>query len=713
MPVDDAVAAAVNAEQRTALDPSTDPQVLAAIVEHRPDLRPAVAMNPTAYPALLEWLGNLNDPVINAALATREPSTEGAPPVSAPVPTVATAPPITAPDAAVPAPRPNRPVPAKRHPGLLIGAAAAIIVLAGGGYLATQLLNNPQPTTTSVAPGQTASPSPVASAATVETPTPAEAKAAAIKTILASSDRMIDGSPTYPVVILSREGELAFAVVLDGEARLGTASAPLAPVDGEVTGNRVTAVDGWDALSIPQIQERQADVLALHVSLSDNPAEGFLRTDNGTLAYVATSTLTYDTDADTVTDEQGTVFRVICEYQICGYQAEDGTELGPAWSERDSSPGQAPRPGTYPIRVLASDGSQTNDELAHRNRVSISADGRYVAFASAASNLVPGDTNGVDDVFLFDRNTGTTTRVSVATDGTQANDYSAYPVVSADGHWIAFTSQASTLIPGDTTEGGVFLWNRDTGTTTRVSASGIWADISANGRYTVYLKLGGNNGIDDVFLFDRDTGTTTRVSDSTEDHLEAPVISADGRYVAYSAHLWDRETGTTTTVPAYGSNLDISADGRYIVYDSFSSELVPGDTNGDHDVFLFDRDTGTTTRVSVATDGTQAVASDLAGSRWPAISADGRWITYASIASNLVPGDVNRAGDIFLWDRDTGTTTRVSVAADGTQTIASFGSPAVSADGQWIAYPSDASDLVPGDTNGHTDVFLTRNLHLR
>ena len=146
----------------------------------------------------------------------------------------------------------------------------------------------------------------------------------------------------------------------------------------------------------------------------------------------------------------------------------------------------------------------------------------------------------------------------------------------------------------------------------------------------------------------------------------------------------------------------ISADGRYVAFGSDASNLVPGDTNGTSDVFVRDLRSGTTQRVSVATDGTQANGD----SDSPAISADGRYVAFASYASNLVPGDTNGTADVFVRDLRSGTTRRVSVATDGTQANGDSGSPAISADGRYVAFESDASNLVPGDTNHCVDVFV-------
>ncbi|MGH2537869.1 MAG: TolB family protein, partial [Candidatus Promineifilaceae bacterium] len=146
----------------------------------------------------------------------------------------------------------------------------------------------------------------------------------------------------------------------------------------------------------------------------------------------------------------------------------------------------------------------------------------------------------------------------------------------------------------------------------------------------------------------------------------------------------------------------ISADGRYVAFYSDAWNLVGGDTNGTWDVFVHDRDTGQTSRVSVASDGAQG--DNHSGA--PSISADGRYVAFNSVASNLVGGDTNGAYDIFVHDRDTGQTSRVSIASDGAQGNESSGVPAISADGRYVAFYSEASNLVGGDTNGYLDVFV-------
>jgi Tol biopolymer transport system component len=277
------------------------------------------------------------------------------------------------------------------------------------------------------------------------------------------------------------------------------------------------------------------------------------------------------------------------------------------------------------------DSSGTQENNACRSP-SISADGRYVAFYSYADNLVSGDTNGTWDVFVRDRQSGTTERVSVDSLGAQGNDFSYTPSISADGRYVAFMSKATNLVGGDT--------------------NGAW----------------------DVFVRDRQGATTERVSVDS---------------------LGSQGNG--------GSNVpSISADGRYVAFQSNATNLVSGDTNGSPDVFVRDRQTGTTERVSVDSGGVQGNGT----SSLPSISADGRHVAFESYASNLVSGDTTWWQDVFVRDRQSGTTERVSIDSFGAQGNGFSDKPSISADGRYVAFRSDASNLVSGDTNGWHDAFV-------
>ncbi|HJX61494.1 MAG TPA: calcium-binding protein [Dehalococcoidia bacterium] len=378
----------------------------------------------------------------------------------------------------------------------------------------------------------------------------------------------------------------------------------------------------------------------------------------------------------------------------------------------------------------------------------VSADDRFVAFESSASDLVLQDTNGRIDIFVRGRYIGVTERVSVSSGGDQATGDSLSPAISEDGRYVAFSSFATNLVSGDTNLCGtppltyncpdVFVRDRDTDTdgifdeagavsTTRVSLSSAEAQanseswdpaISGDGRYVAFysaasnLVSGDTNNVEDIFVRDRQAGTTTRVS-----------LAGDG----------NEGNGASGGWPA------VSGDGRYVAFGSDASNLVAGDTNafcdtdGDTqyddncaDVFVRDRDTDTdgifdeagavsTTRVSVSSAGAQSNGE----SYYAAISADGRYVAFGSAGSNLVAGDTNafcdtdgdtqyddNCSDVFVRDRQTSTTTRVSLDSAGGQADAGSFDPAISADGISVAFQSAATNLVTGDTNAAEDVFL-------
>jgi Tol biopolymer transport system component len=335
-------------------------------------------------------------------------------------------------------------------------------------------------------------------------------------------------------------------------------------------------------------------------------------------------------------------------------------------------------------------GAPGND---HSVAPALTRDGGLIVFHSDATNLVSGDTNQLTDVFVHDRAAGTTARVNVGPGGAQAvGGPSLLPAISADGRYVAFESSARNLVPGDTNgRRHILVHDRSTGTTTRASVGpgGVQADgdsffasISADGRYVAFesdatnLVPGDTNNRADVFVHDRATGSTTRVS------------------VATGGAQGAGDSGRPR----------ISADGQYVIFDAEAPNLVPDDTNAFADVFVHDRATGVTTRVSVATGGGQAMGGD---SVLPSISADGRIVAFQSEATNLVAEDTNDLRDIFVHDRVTGATSRVSVATGGIQAQGGGAArPQISADGQVVAFESAATNLVPEDTNEVTDVFV-------
>ena len=381
--------------------------------------------------------------------------------------------------------------------------------------------------------------------------------------------------------------------------------------------------------------------------------------------------------------------------------------------------------------------------------VAISADGRYVAFRNDATNLVPNDTNASMDVFVRDLQLGTTERVSVDSNGVEANGQSDRPAISADGRYVAFESGATNLVPGDTNGvWDIFVHDRLLGTNELVSvtSSGLQGDnhsigpsISADGRYVAFfsyatnLVTGDTNALLDVFVHDRQTGNTARVSvDSNgvqgNDVSEEPSISGDGRSVLFLSHatnlvpgdtnglidvfVHDLQSGATERVSVGSGGIEaagasvglatISADGRYVVFSDDASNLVAGDTNASWDAFVHDRQLGTTLRVSLTSAGAEGDGNSLASD----ISPDGRYVLFSSLSTNLDSGDTNAVYDLFLRDSLSGTTTRVGLGSGGAQGNGASGPGKFSSDGRVIAFTSYATNLVPGDTNGFRDVFV-------
>ncbi|GAA4721681.1 PD40 domain-containing protein [Phytohabitans rumicis] len=385
----------------------------------------------------------------------------------------------------------------------------------------------------------------------------------------------------------------------------------------------------------------------------------------------------------------------------------------------------------------------------------VSGDGRYVAFSSYASNLVAGDVNGDIDVFVRDRRTRITTRISAvgtADDGRNSGGMS--PAISGNGRYVAFTSGAPGLVPRDTNEmTDLFVRDRVAGTTVRanLSSTGVEANastynhtISTDGRYLAFtstasnLVAGDTNGTVDVFVRDRLTRITTRASVSsrgrqgTNHDSATPAISANGRYVAFTSaasnlvpgdsngtsDVFIRDRWARTTVRISVSNTErqaagdtylpaISANGRYVAFTSAASNLVPGDSNRVPDVFVRDRRAGTTTRISVSTSGAEGVTNSAV----PVMSASGRYVAFLSSARNLVPDDTNDAWDVVVRDRRMGTTTRVSRSTTGVQANTASLAPAISADGRYVTFTTGASNLVPSDTNDAFDIFVHGPIH--
>jgi Tol biopolymer transport system component len=322
---------------------------------------------------------------------------------------------------------------------------------------------------------------------------------------------------------------------------------------------------------------------------------------------------------------------------------------------------------------------------------SISADGRYVAFRSYDTKLVPGDTNEADDVFLYDRTADTTTRVSIGSGGVEGDNDSSAPAVSSDGRFVAFRSYASNLVAGDTNEvEDVFVHDQTTGATSRVSvdsgggqanAESDAPSISADGRYVAFgsdasnLVAGDTNGAGDVFVSDRAAASTSRIS----------VSSSGGQ--------------------GDGASVDpsISGDGRFVAYGSYATNLVGGDSNGRTDVFVHDRLTGGARRASLTSTGGQIGPASCgacdAGSD-PAISSNGRFVAFVSQIAEVMSGGSDGRPDVYVFDQDAGRTVdRASLGTPG-----GGDQPTITGDGRYVVFASDNA-LSPQDWNGARDVY--------
>lgn len=414
-----------------------------------------------------------------------------------------------------------------------------------------------------------------------------------------------------------------------------------------------------------------------------------------------------------------------------------------------------------PQRVSVGAGAVQSN--AASTQYAISTDGRYVAFQSVASNLVPADTNSSWDIFVRDRGAGTTTRVSVGPSGAQANSGSYYPQVSADGRVIAFSSLATNLLAGGADSNGqedVFVHDASTGVTTRVSVGPMGEQangtsyptgISSDGRFVLFLSNATNllgagsdtNGSWDAFVHDRQSGSTARVSvgsaglQANSDSRQA-TLSSDGRFVVFQSSstnlgstssdtngaldvfLHDRQTATTERVSlgvgGVQANSDshtpsVSSDGRYVAFMSLATNLLGAgaDTNNANDVFVRDRVTMTTVRLSVGPGGVEGNGN----SAWPSISGDGRYVAFSTGASNFVAagGDTNGASDVYVFDRVAALLTRLSVSSAGVPTDRPAYAPIVSSDGRYVAFTVDGSSTLlgpGGDTNGVEDVFVAK-----
>jgi len=407
---------------------------------------------------------------------------------------------------------------------------------------------------------------------------------------------------------------------------------------------------------------------------------------------------------------------------------------------------------------VADDGAQAG---ADSYQAAISDDGSIVAFRSNASNLVAGDTNQWSDIFVRDLGAGTTVIASRQPDGSESVNFSQRPSLSGDGRYVVFETpdeNATILSTGiydrvlDTNSYLLFLQNsggnpsfpRQARLEPVLSGDGAILALRSRGEFQSVSPPAAappdddNNFAHDVFVYAWAASPVEpirRVSRLTGgDELDAdsrrPALSHDGSRVAFMTYsdLLSNDTNSRPDIvikdatslagvlelvsitPGGQSgngasfNPAVSADAMVVAFRSEASDLVADDDNARWDIFVRDRMAATTTRVSVASDGTQADHHSSEAS----ISDDGRFVAFRSLASNLVDGDANSRADIFVHDRTTGQTVRVGQPAVG-ESDGHSAAPAISGNGAWIVFESDATNLVPGDDNGARDIFRAPN----
>lgn len=435
-----------------------------------------------------------------------------------------------------------------------------------------------------------------------------------------------------------------------------------------------------------------------------------------------------------------------------------GTDPAPSLTAAPPSTAEADPSATMTISSRTPEPQLQPDQPGNgpSSWASLSAEGRFVAYASDATNLVPGDSNRSCDIFVRDRETGRTERISVATDGAEANGSSFDPAISADGRYVAFWSWANNLVPGDDNgEADVFLHDRQAGETELVSTGpdgkparggeGMGSyrpSLSDDGRLVAFVSWasdlvpGDTNRLADAFVCDRQAHAITRVSvaeDGTEANGWTDLVStsADGRWLAFvcnatnlvhsmersepahpQVYLHNQETGHVelVSVSADGRLADrvsggagVSADGQWVAFASWATNLAADARSGWAAIYLRDCRTAKTDWVGPYTRAPNAVL--LGGI--VSLSRDGRWLAFDSDADDLVPGDTNRERDVFVYDRGTSRLERVSVTTAGAQaTGGSNGRPTVSRDGRFVAFVSRATNLAPGIREPQSHIYV-------
>lgn len=430
----------------------------------------------------------------------------------------------------------------------------------------------------------------------------------------------------------------------------------------------------------------------------------------------------------------------ICVPTFCTDGVMSGDETG---TDCGGSCGTCPST-SFGRANVDSAGNEANDRV--QLFYDVSADGVWIVFASNATNL-GSDMNATSDIFIHNRATGVTELISRSTAGVSGDGNSTIPSVSDDGRYVAFLTLATNLVAGDTNGvADVIVRDRSANVNYRASVATGGAQsngasnfptLSGNGQRVAFtssatnLVAGDTNGADDIFisafrsvntvLGSRGTGGTPANGASVESSLDN-----NGRYLAFNSNasnlvtgdtngridvfLYDRINNTTTLVSrSYDTMMQansnstsprISGNGRYVVYRSFASNIVTGDTNSEWDIFRFDRTYSTNVRASLGAGGVEPTGTSIIG------TADngGNKVAFASLASNLVAGDTNGVTDIFVRTISTGTTVRIDSPLG--QANGGSGSPVIAADGGFLIFRSGATNLVMGDANAVEDLFV-------
>lgn len=378
----------------------------------------------------------------------------------------------------------------------------------------------------------------------------------------------------------------------------------------------------------------------------------------------------------------------------------------------------------------------------------VSSDGRYVAFASDATNLVGNDNNAASDIFVYDRQANTFEIVSRQSDGDASNGNSYEPAISGDGRWVVYCSFASNLVTSDdNNRPDIFLYDRQDDTVRRLSDapngddgndnSCGQSDLSTNGQYVAFISDASNlvvsdtNNVRDVFIYNRGDDTVRRITAENGQQGAArsdmPSISDDGRYIAFQSDasnlitgddnnqsdifVYDRSDNDMERVSQRQDGTDnstgsfapaISGDARFVVFEAGDGNLVGDDNNGKTDIFLHVRDGNAIERISLETDGGQANDNSTQAS----ISTDGRYVTFTSAATDLDDNRVVNITNIFVRDRSTNSTISVSYTTDDVPGNRNSDTPQISGNGRYIVFASGATNLLPEDPNTRADVYL-------